>query len=99
MCRRAPWGLTNSMENAGDTIMTNRLLSNLNQMQEEIVRFLKTDSGALTHESPIKLRLCVDRGKYCVRNLDNDDVYEVPEPSVVVRMQGAWGVVILVRRR
>ena len=41
MCRRAPWGLTNSMENASDTIMTNRLLSNLNQMQEEIVQFLK----------------------------------------------------------
>ena len=84
-------GVVSSRENASDTILTNRLLSYLNQTQEEIVRFLKIDSGALTHESPIKLRLCVDRGKYCVRNLDNDDVYEVPEPGVVVRMKGAWG--------
>ena len=84
-------GVVSSRENASDTIMACRLLNDLNYMQEDIIRFLKTDSSALTHESPIKLRLCVDRGKYCVRNLDNDDVYEVPEPGVVVQMKGAWG--------
>ncbi len=84
-------GVVSSRENASDTIMTSRLLNYLNYMQEDLIRFLKADSSALTYESPTKLRLCVDRGKYCVRNLDNDDVYEVPEPGVVVRMKGAWG--------
>ena len=84
-------GVVSSRENASDTMMTSRLLSYLNYMQEDIILFLKTDSNAVTHESAIKLRLCVDRGKYCVRNLISDDVYEVPEPGVVVQMKGAWG--------
>ena len=83
-------GVMWSRDNFNDAIMTDRLLNSLSRMQSAIVRFLQTDSSA-THESPIRLSLCVDRGKYCVRDLDNDEVYEVPEPGVVVRMEGAWG--------
>lgn len=76
-------------DNFNDVIMTSRLLNSLSRMQEKIVGFLQTDSAS--HESPIRLSLCVDRGKYCVRDLDNDDVYEVLESGVVIRMKGAWG--------
>ena len=82
-------GASASRDNLNDVIATNRLLTYLSDMQKTIVRHLQANRDPLADEPQVRLMLCVDRGKYCVRDLDTDDLYEVPAPGVVLKMEGA----------
>ena len=86
-------GVSASRDNRHDVTAATRLLTYLSDMEKTIVRHLQADREAdrdsLANEPPIRMLLCVDRGKYCVRDLDTDDLYEVPAPGVVSKMEGA----------
>ena len=76
-------GVMTSGDNAIDVIDINSLLNWFKRAEETVVGFIREERDrGRRHLHPIKLRLCVVNGKYCVEDICNGDLYVIRDDAV-----------------